>query len=86
MEGLQKWRLRWEIWRSMQNEGLFRGPARVGFLHKTSIGVEAHMEPPTGVALTQLYLHASTLSTLPKFSPFLRLHGSIQTPLTTRFV
>jgi hypothetical protein len=27
MEGLQKWRLRWEIWRSMQNEGLFRGPA-----------------------------------------------------------
>jgi hypothetical protein len=36
MEGLEKWRLRWEIWRSMQNEDLFRGPAGVGFLHKTS--------------------------------------------------
>jgi hypothetical protein len=36
MEGLQKWRLRWEIWRGMQNGDLFRGPAEDGFLHQTS--------------------------------------------------
>jgi hypothetical protein len=36
MEGLQKWRLRGDIWRGMQNGGLFRGPAGDGFLHQTS--------------------------------------------------
>jgi hypothetical protein len=37
----------------MQNGGLFRGSAGVVFLHKISnFGVEAHMEAPTGVALT----------------------------------
>jgi hypothetical protein len=36
LEGLQEWRVRGGIWRSMQNGGLFRGPARDGFLHQTS--------------------------------------------------
>jgi hypothetical protein len=36
MEGLQEWRVREGIWRGMQNGGLFRGPAGVEFLHKTS--------------------------------------------------
>jgi hypothetical protein len=36
MEGLQKWRVGGGIWRGMKNEGLFRGPAGDGFLHKTS--------------------------------------------------
>jgi hypothetical protein len=37
MEGLQEWRVGGGIWRGMQNGDLFRGSARVGFLHKTSI-------------------------------------------------
>jgi hypothetical protein len=36
MEGLQEWRVGGGIWSSMQNVGLFRGPAEIGFLHKTS--------------------------------------------------
>jgi hypothetical protein len=52
MEGLQDWRVGGGIWRDMQNGGLFRGPAGVGFLHKPpNFGVEAHIEAPTGVAL-----------------------------------
>jgi hypothetical protein len=53
VEGLQKWRLRGEIWRDMQNRGPFGGPAGVDFYIKPSnFGVETHMEVPNGVALT----------------------------------
>jgi hypothetical protein len=52
MEGLQKWRVGVRIWRSMENEGSYRGPAGVGFFLKPpNFGVEAHIETPTGVAL-----------------------------------
>jgi hypothetical protein len=34
MEGLKEWRVRVGIWRSMENEGSYRGPAGVVFLPK----------------------------------------------------
>jgi hypothetical protein len=54
LEGLQEWRVRGGIWRGMQNEGLFRGPARVGFFSKPpNFEVDAHIEAPTRVALNK---------------------------------
>jgi hypothetical protein len=36
LEALQEWRLRREIWRGLQNGGLFGGPTGVDFFYKTS--------------------------------------------------
>jgi hypothetical protein len=53
MEGLQKWRLRWEIWRVCKMKARLEVLLELDFCTKPpNFGIEAHMEAPTGVALS----------------------------------
>jgi hypothetical protein len=66
MEGLQEWRVGVGIWRSMENRGPYGGLAGVGFFcsKPPNFGVEAHIEAPTGVALSKYPVVHATRSTV----------------------